>query len=973
MQEISSLKSKNKTSLRLSSRDLRPFIAFFATLLMYLFLAVVCQKYPFGGYSASVSDLTAQYAPFLAMYRNRMGADAGNAPFLSQLMYSFDQGMGGNYMSMFGYYLASPLNLLFAFFDASFIDGFVLFLMILKMSFASAFMCMFMSVRAKAQKCYWPVLFGILYAFTSYSTAFIFSIMWLDGYMLLPLILYFTEKFITKDKKAGLIITLPILFLSNYYIAYMVGIFAFIYLLVRMGSLGMFAEFRKGLIKVARFVIIAVLDAMIMCVVLIPVALATFSNADPTVSSSKGHYVLYDLKDMLDHLFIGIEGEFGDIMPSNLPFFFTCTLVTALIVLFFVSKAFGKREKLRYMFCLAGVYLSTAIYWFDVAWQAFDSPNWFWHRHSFVFIPLFFVIAARVYEEIKNVTRREIIISMAIMLGTLFLAQSFGNMKSDKTFLFNLAFVIATFVMLVFLNKNDWSPSLSDMPKIIPMLLAMIVCFEAVYIQPLLSTDVSTFTLYNGSAEQYRTSILAMQDLKEVGYLTAEKNRAFRAENEVIADYTNSNYVIEHSNMFGGFHGVTFFNSSSNKSLHRFIKQLGFPVNYNYFATSYTYCASDSDAFLSVGAVTTMRDYSNSVFVNNDQFDIGYQFYANKDVLPLAFAADKKAPSFDFYSLEKASENKDYFAFRNQWYRSMFPEYFTVDYFITVPKKDMTGPVVTNGVTVNPDLTTMAKIKAEEKKAAEGSDGNTSDSPDRDRLGLEDLASVEANKNSTTYYRTNEEVPIYLEYSITAPVAGEFYFNFTAPSTTGAMNVYVNDIFISRSSKGTYFSQVYRLGTFNKGDTIKVTVTSEDDKFTFLDARFGYFDYAVFDSQFSKIDRDKVIVNEAVDGYVDLTTNISDSEMVITTVPYEKGWTLKIDGQEAEIIPYQEAFVAFNVPSGSHRCELSFIAPGFKGGAVISAAGIAGLILFIAADHAMTKKRKASVSAPADNAEPAGE
>ena len=73
--------------------------------------------------------------------------------------------------------------------------------------------------------------------------------------------------------------------------------------------------------------------------------------------------------------------------------------------------------------------------------------------------------------------------------------------------------------------------------------------------------------------------------------------------------------------------------------------------------------------------------------------------------------------------------------------------------------------------------------------------------------------------------------------------------------------------------------------------------------------------------------------------------------MVITTVPYEEGWTLKIDGQEAQIVPYQGAFVAFEVPAGSHTCELSFIAPGFKGGAVISAAGLIGMVVFALIDR----------------------
>ena len=120
MQEVSSLKSKKTLQLRKPGLSgFRPAIAFFATFLLYILLAVLCRKYPFGDYSASVSDLTAQYAPFLSMYRNRMDITPGSGGLLSFLTYSFDIGMGSNYMATYGYYLASPFNFLFRFIDSS--------------------------------------------------------------------------------------------------------------------------------------------------------------------------------------------------------------------------------------------------------------------------------------------------------------------------------------------------------------------------------------------------------------------------------------------------------------------------------------------------------------------------------------------------------------------------------------------------------------------------------------------------------------------------------------------------------------------------------------------------------------------------------------------------------------------------------------------------------------------------------------
>jgi len=969
MQELSSLNDR-KAKTGISSRfDPRPLIAFFSVFVFYVILSLICQKYPFGEFSTSVSDLDAQYAPFLALFRNRLTPDYETGNFLSSLMYSFDEGLGSNYMATFGYYLASPFNFLYALFDTTFISGFVLLILTLKMSFASCFMCMFLSLRAKDSKRMWPVLFGIVYAFSAYAIAFLFQIMWMDGYMLLPLLLFFTEKFIREGKKAGLAITLLLLFFTNFYIAYMVGIYSFLYLLFRLWYTGAFKDVKKALGTVGRFILTAVLDAMILCVFLIPVGLATIGNSDPTVSENKSHFVLYNLREILDHLFLGLPGEFGDVMPANLPFFFASTLVTALIIIFFVSKSTSRKDKIAYLLCLVGVYLSTAIYWFDIAWQVFDEPNWFWHRHSFVFLPLFFVIAGKAYEEFSKVTKRELLISFGILTGLLFLAQSIGSMKEDRIFLFNLAFIIALFTVLYFINKKDWSKNFADMPKILPVLLGVLISFEVVYVHPLLSTDISTLTLYQGSALQYQDSIRAMQDLSESQQILADKNKAFRAENEVISDYGTTSYILEHPNMYGDFHGMSFFNSSSIKPLHRFSKQLGYSVNYNYFSQLYSYCAPDSDAFLSIGAMTTMRDYSGAVYIIDDPYDVGYHYYANPNVLPLAFAADKGAFDFDFYQLEKRAEGKDYFAFRNLWYSSLFPDSFTEDYFITLGEEYVSGPVVTNGMQVNSELTTMADIRAAEMNASSEGATEEDNARDNDNLGREDMAADAIKSKVIKYYRTNSDIPIYLEFTAIAPADGEMYFNLVLPSTSDDMSIYVDNILISHASAGTYFSQINRLGTFKQGDVIKVTVTSDSKTFKYLDAYFGYFDYDKFDTQFDTIDKSKVTVDKACDGYVRLTADIGSDEAVITTVPYEKGWTLYIDGKEAEITPYQNAFIAFSVPSGSHTCELKFTAPGFKSGVIVSVAGIVGMAAFAAID--MLRKKKAA--SPKESSLPEGQ
>ena len=96
-------------------------------------------------------------------------------------------GLGKNFIGTFGYYLASPFNLIYLFIDETQIDAVIMTIIVSKLSFASAFMCMFISTKTEDRNTKWPVLIGIMYAFSLYAQIFLFHIMWLDGYRIITL------------------------------------------------------------------------------------------------------------------------------------------------------------------------------------------------------------------------------------------------------------------------------------------------------------------------------------------------------------------------------------------------------------------------------------------------------------------------------------------------------------------------------------------------------------------------------------------------------------------------------------------------------------------------------------------------------------------------------------------------------------------------------------------------------------------
>lgn len=963
MKEVQSL-NPGRTVKGSSKHDLRPLAAFAITLVCYLFLAIIGRKYPFGDFSVDISDLSAQYAPFLALFRNKLLSLGSSGNLISSLTYSSQSGLGKNFMSTFGYYLSSPFNLFYALIDVTQIETFILFLMFSKMSLASAFMSKFIAYRTDDEKTKLPVLFGVLYAFTSYTVAYLFQIMWLDGYMLLPLLLYFVEKFIRKGKCTGIIGTLIWLFLSNYYTAYMVGIFSFVYLLARLYTLGLLTRKDKAAGKIGKFIYIAAACALSLCVILVPVALDTISNADKTLSRARTDYVKYTAVDAADRLLNGIPGDFGDVLPSNLPWLHAGTLVTALVILYLVSGAFKSREKKVHIAGLIFFYISTAIGAVDVMWQAFDSPNWFWHRHVFVFYPMLFIIAVTAIKNIASVSKKDILKSFGIHLVILYISQAFGSMlKEEKNFIYNLAFICAIYAVLYLMKKEKWHPQLVNMPKILPFILSIVVVFESVYVGPLLSSGIATLTLAFNDAPEYMNSIAVARDFGDVVRVLGPSKGVYRGEFERTFRYSDLNNLGEGEEMYGNYNGVSFFHSSSNKYLHRFMKQLGYDVNYNYFSESYNYTAPATDAFLSIGAVSSLRDYKYGDFKVEDPLEkgTGFTYYMNKNVLPLIFAADKPAFDFDFYQLEKKTEKKDYFRFQNDWYRSMFNE-FDQDFFMTLDK-DQISAEYKNTIEYDPDdYRIMAAIKKSERIATDPSlksrseeadkiDTDDESPSDRDPLGQEPLKF----DKMKTFYRMNEDIPMIIEYKFKAPNDKELYANFVTGTTLNEMTVYVNNIAVGNVSDGTFYSDITRLGSFKEGEEVTVSVLADTDKWSLLEFNVGYFDYDSFTSQFEKIDKSGITLDKVSDGYVKATADLKDGKSLITTIPYEKGWTLKVDGQVQEIKPYQQAFIGIDCGPGKHEIELVFEAPGLKTGAVLSLAGL----LMLAGFAVFSKNKKA--------------
>ena len=111
---------------------------------------------------------------------------------------------------------------------------------------------------------------------------------------------------------------------------------------------------------------------------------------------------------------------------------------------------------------------------------------------------------------------------------------------------------------------------------------------------------------------------------------------------------------------------------------------------------------------------------------------------------------------------------------------------------------------------------------------------------------------------------------------------------------------------------------------------------------------FYKYDEGELKKAYNAIKDKELNVTEYSDGYLKGNIEVDDDrQLLFTTIPYEQGWKLRINGVQQDIIPIlDEAFIAVKLPGkGTYDIELSFVAPGRKIGVVITA--ISSLAFFI--------------------------
>lgn len=107
-----------------------------------------------------------------------------------------------------------------------------------------------------------------------------------------------------------------------------------------------------------------------------------------------------------------------------------------------------------------------------------------------------------------------------------------------------------------------------------------------------------------------------------------------------------------------------------------------------------------------------------------------------------------------------------------------------------------------------------------------------------------------------------------------------------------------------------------------------------------------YDDLTWYDDFYNEISSNVVENVKWDDNSISGTISLQESSWISTSVPYDSGWTLKVDGHKADITKVNCGFVGFELSEGAHRIELMYTPPGLVFGAIVTFGSLLCILIF---------------------------
>ncbi len=869
-----------------------PLLSFFIPFLLMTAAFALCNVYPFGIFSDDAQhplgneqmlnfDLWHQYYPFLQIFQQKL-QEGGS------MLYSWISGLGTNFISMIAYYIASPLNLLTLLLPSEILREALTFGVLIKVGLAGLFFGIF-AKKTFGKSDAVTLLFSCLYALCNYATGYYWNVMWLDTFCIFPLVMLGTHELFKNSKFKLYTLTVALSLVMNYYVGYMVCVFVAVsfvaYCFLYRVDLKTFGK------KLSLFALFSLLACMLSAFLTVPAFLG-LQSAHGTTGSFPTQLSLHrGFEDLFATLFSFHDPTAIDGLPN-----IACGLICVVLLFFFFwNTKISLTEKLTSLAVVVFLLLSLNVNVLDYIWHGFHFPNQVPYRFGFIFSFCLIALALRTLSKLDHMDQWDVFGS-AVFGVLFFVGAGIAVFRSDSPLFFdglldakivlalNLLLGVFYFLLLALRQKKYVKPEGFSILLCFVMILELLPA-AVLGVKAVDTTSRSGYT-YNHENTQ--------EIIQYTEKLHGDSADFYRME------FTNG-WSCNDPALYG-YHGVSQFSSAANAGVTSFLHALGLPADEASNRYAYAQNTPITNAFLNLKYLmhkeTVLKDdnYLNKLTVHG-----GITLYENQAYLPLGFMTQSEILDLEPNAVAVFETQNDLFRLATGLQTHV------------IPSLEM-APGELKGITLRP-------VNEE--------DGGYTD-------------------NYNYRYDTiegSQELDLVMEG--TSQTTGSLYGYITVPGAE-TVQIYLDDTQVRTVDlKDSRVEQcaVY-LGEAARGQKVKI-VSKIDSIYIngYCNIQLAVLDKAVFEDGINRLKDEPLVLTRFSDTQVTGEISALADGVLYTSIPYEAGWSVKVDGQRAQTVSVGGAMVGVAIPAGRHTVEFSYTPQGFVLGTAIS---VIALLIFVA-------------------------
>ena len=860
---------------------------------LMLIVMLIAGSEPFGGdVSMLYSDMYHQYFPFWVEFGRAIRGGEG-------LLWNWAAGMGMDYLSLISYYLASPLNLISAIVPESLSLEVYSLLMPVKLGLASLFFAIFLRNIFKKEDISIS-LFGCLYGLCGWALAYQWNVMWLDTFALLPLTVLGMVRLLMDKKPALYTVTLFLSVFSNYYIGFFTCIFIlllfFVFEICRWrGFKALCADF----VRIGWFTVLAI---GMSCILELP-ALAGLQNTQSSVNKFPEGFKLNIADEntwagLFDAMRQVAGNALGGIEPSwkeGLPNLYCGTGSLILAVLFLTCKEVKLRDKFFSLALLIFFMVSFIVRQLDYIWHGFHFTNMIPYRFSFLFSFVVLYMAYHAWTLRHSFRLWQLILAGLAAAGLILCSES----RTDLVFLaFNVGFAVLYLTVLGYcLPGKAPNPEEEDQEALVQYVEELDKRREygCMALAALLGLEIILNVVNFGVRFSYTYNTnypKGTDDTVKVLEFLEEREH----DTPFYRTETTHSQTLN-DGALNGYNGISTFTSSANVKVTEFMRLLGYGAKNTY--NRYCFEESSPVANLFLG-LKYMLERDGEVEENryfDEIFTSGQvSLLENNAALPLGFLAQPELGDLSF-------SGSDHFEIQNALFTAATGVYSDVWYPVT---PQITGEDVT--------LDSVNGSHAKYSGAKSGS--SVTYSFPMVREGFVCLDFDVTDRNSYTVYRNGEKL----------------------------------------YSESLSLTQMIAACDILPGDVIEVKLTCKQGEEGRMTVRAAVLDDEIFRRGYEVLKASTLQITEFDSTRIVGTIDCDRDGLLYTSIPQDGGWSVTVDGEEAQTKLVGDVMTAVALTEGSHDIEITYRNAAFDLGWKISA--ICLLLFGLTAPIYYSKRKK---------------